>query len=139
MKLKLAASLLSFALFVPTLASQVPYSQAQTAIDLKALPPEFAAVLSEKRKLAELSPDELKARIKLLQQAAALPDLPPALHDQIVAMADATKKEFDARAQAAAAPAAPAVEPKAQVVPVAPAAPVVQPKAQVVQIGRAHV
>lgn len=99
MKLKLAASLLGFALFVPILASQVLHSQAQTAIDIKALPPKFAAVLSEKRKLTELSPDELKERFKLLQQAAALPDLPPALHDQIVTMEDATKTEFDTRAQ----------------------------------------
>ena len=90
MKLNLAASLLGVALFLPTLALQVPQSHAQAAVDLKALPPELAAVLGEKRALAELSPDELKARFKLLQQAAAQPGLPPALHDQIVAMAGAT-------------------------------------------------
>ena len=99
MKTKLAVSLLVVGLFLPTMAWHVPLSYAQVAIDLKAFPPEFAPVLGEKRKLAELSPDELMVRFNLLQQAAALPDLPPALHDQVIVMADATKAEFDARSQ----------------------------------------
>ena len=99
MKMKFVTGLLSAALFLPVMTWQMPHSYAQAAFDLKALPPEFAPVLGEKRKLAELTPDELKARFKLLQQAAALPNLPRALHDQLIAMADATKTEFDARSQ----------------------------------------
>lgn len=113
MKIKFAASLLGAALFLPIMTWHMPQSYAQAAIDLKALPPEFAPVLGEKRKLAELTPDELKARFKLLQNAAALPNLPPALHDQIIAMADATKKEFDARAQTPQQKSASAAEAKA--------------------------
>ena len=113
MKMKLAASVLGVALFLPISTWKIAQSYAQSAIDLKALPPEFVPVLGEKRILAELTADELKARIKLLQQAAALPNLPPVLHEQIIAMTDAAKNEFDARAQTAHQKSASAADAKA--------------------------
>ncbi len=102
MKLKLAASVLGVALFLPTLVFYAPQSYAQATVDVAQLTPELAAVMGDKRALAELSPSELKARLKLLKQAANAPDLQPALHDQIVAMEKATKNELEARAQAGA-------------------------------------
>ena len=93
MKMKLAASLLAAALFIPTMTLNMPRAYAQAAVDLATLPPDLAAVFADKRTLAELSPEELKTRFKLLRKAATAPDIPPALHDQIVALAQATKTD----------------------------------------------
>ncbi len=98
MKLKIAASLLGVALFVPPalLPATAVFAQDQAA----GLPPQVQQLLEDKRPLQELSPDELRARFKALRQAMGTPGLPPEAHQKLMQMAEATRGELEARKQA---------------------------------------
>ncbi len=98
MKLKLAASLLGLALFTTPHVAMAQDATAPAAATVN-LPQEFAQLLADKRKLQELSPEELKARFKLLRQLLGDQNLTPELHAQVKQMAEATKAELEARAQ----------------------------------------
>jgi outer membrane protein OmpA-like peptidoglycan-associated protein/cation transport regulator ChaB len=104
-----AASLLALALFVcPALAQEAPPPPIQSeqpgdpAVDAAApaIPAEVLALLSDARAATELSGGELKARIKQAQHFAKDESLAQDVRDQMTALADASRAELEARAQA---------------------------------------
>ncbi len=140
MQLKLATSLLGLALISSPLAAQTaaPQPAAQDAAPAQVqMPQEVLALLADKRPVAELSVEDLKARLKAARQFAKDENLPPETRSQLKAVAEASKAELDVRAQAEqpAAPAKPQAQAEAK--PVEPQAAAPAPVAKPAQTAEA--
>ena len=107
MKLNLgAASFLTLALFIMPLAAQdaqpaenqpvAPGAVAPKVIE-QAVPAEVLALLADTRPASELSPDELRKRIKTARRFAQIPSLPVELRNQLKSLAEASQVELAAR------------------------------------------
>lgn len=138
-----AASVLALALFIlPVHADDAQITTDQTQVLQQiaqadaTLPPEVVAILAERRGVADLSDDELKARAAQALAFVKDESLPQDIREQMQSLADAAQAQLDLRAQAAL-PAAPAEVPKVEQQQAAPAieappAPVVEaPKQEV--------
>ncbi len=139
MQLKLATSLLGLALISSPLAAQSTDQKSASGqvIAQPQVPQEVLALLADKRPIAELSVEELKARFKAARQFAKDENLPPETRSQLKAVAEASKAELEVRAQAQqpAAPAKPQAQAEAK--PVEPQAAAPAPAAKPAQTAEA--